>query len=86
MSQAAEQDATWSLRESLFLGFCAVFIILTLLIDGYVNVNSKTEILFTPSWEGILTMIAITFVGLWLNKYRIRNQRLGLNFKNSRPD
>ena len=29
MSQTTEQDAIWSLRESLFMGFCAVFIILT---------------------------------------------------------
>jgi hypothetical protein len=47
-------------------------IILTLLIDGYVEVDSKTEILFTPSWEGILTMIAITLAGLWLYRQKIQ--------------
>ena len=45
----------------------------SLLIDAYVEVDSKTEILFTPSWEGILTMIAITLAGLWL--YRQRTQK-----------
>ena len=47
-------------------------IILTLLIDGYVEVGSKTELLFTPSWEGILTMIMITIAGLWLYRQRIQ--------------
>jgi hypothetical protein len=47
-------------------------IILTLLIDGYVEVNSKTEFLFTPSWEGILTMIMITIAGLWLYRQRMQ--------------
>jgi membrane protease YdiL (CAAX protease family) len=50
-------------------------IILTLLVDGYAKVNSNTEFLFTPSWEGILTMILITLAGFWLYRQRIYNHR-----------
>jgi membrane protease YdiL (CAAX protease family) len=46
-------------------------VILTLLIDGYGKVDSKTELLFTPSWEGILTMVLIVIAGLWLYRQRI---------------
>ena len=49
-------------------------VILTLLVDGYLNVAQKTEFLFTPSWEGILSMLLITLAGLWL--YRKRTQSI----------
>ena len=45
-------------------------VIMTLLIDGYVEVQTKTEFLFTPSWEGVLTMLLVTVAGLWLYKKR----------------
>jgi membrane protease YdiL (CAAX protease family) len=48
-------------------------IIQTLLMDGHVEVSSKTEVLFTPSWEGILTMVLITLAGLWLYRRRIQD-------------
>ena len=48
-------------------------IILTLLVDGYLSVAKETEFLFTPSWEGIITMILITLTGLWLYQRRARN-------------
>lgn len=48
-------------------------IIITLLVDGFVDISSKTEMVFTPSWEGILTMILIALAGLWL--YRQRTQK-----------
>lgn len=47
-------------------------IILTLLMDGFANVSSKTEFLFTPSWEGVLTMILIAVAGWWLYQQRVR--------------
>jgi membrane protease YdiL (CAAX protease family) len=45
-------------------------VILTLLVDGYIEVASKTEFLFTPSWEGILCMVLIGAGGLWLYRRR----------------
>ena len=45
-------------------------VIMTLLIDGYVEVQTKTEFLFSPSWEGVLTMLLVTVAGLWLYKKR----------------
>ena len=45
-------------------------IILTLLVGGYLDVAKGTEFLFTPSWEGIITMILITLAGLWLYRRR----------------
>jgi membrane protease YdiL (CAAX protease family) len=47
--------------------------IIALLVDGYADVSSKTELLFTPSWEGILTMVLILLAGLWLYRQRIRS-------------
>jgi membrane protease YdiL (CAAX protease family) len=44
-------------------------VILTLLLDGYVSVSNA---LFTPSWEGVLTMILIAVAGVWLYR-RSRN-------------
>ena len=48
-------------------------IILTLLVDGYLDVTKATEFLFTPSWEGIISMILITLTGLWLYRWRTHN-------------
>ena len=48
-------------------------LILTLLVDGFVEVPRETEILFTPSWEGILTMIIVAMAGLWLFRKRMQN-------------
>jgi membrane protease YdiL (CAAX protease family) len=48
-------------------------VIITLLIDGYAEVSDKTEILFTPSWEGIVSMILITLAGLWLYRQRMQS-------------
>jgi membrane protease YdiL (CAAX protease family) len=47
-------------------------VILTLLLDGYVSVSNA---LFTPSWEGVLTMIFITVAGVWLYR-RGRNHEI----------
>ncbi len=47
-------------------------VILTLLVDGHVSVSSA---LFTPSWEGVLTMIFITAAGVWLYR-RGRNHEI----------
>jgi membrane protease YdiL (CAAX protease family) len=47
-------------------------VILTLLVDGYVDVNSKTEWFFTPSWEGVLAMALITLAGWWIYRQRTK--------------
>ena len=62
-------NSTW---PAWLMHMMSNIIILTLLIDDYVEVDSKTEILFTPSGEGILTMIAITLAGLWLYRQKIQ--------------
>jgi membrane protease YdiL (CAAX protease family) len=48
-------------------------LLLTLFSGGFIKILSQTEIIFTPSWEGIITMILITAAGLVL--YRIRNKK-----------
>ena len=45
-------------------------VVLTLLVDSFIEISDQTEILFTPSWEGILTMILITLAGLWVYRER----------------
>ncbi|MBN1536682.1 MAG: CPBP family intramembrane metalloprotease [Anaerolineales bacterium] len=49
-------------------------IITTLLVGGYLDVAEKTEILFTPSWEGIISMVLITLAGLWLYQHRMHRK------------
>ncbi|MBI9043123.1 MAG: CPBP family intramembrane metalloprotease [Anaerolineaceae bacterium] len=41
-------------------------LIVTLLVEGFVELKPETAFLFTPSWEGFLTMIFIGWLGLWL--------------------
>jgi len=48
-------------------------VILTLLVDGFLEVSEKTDFLFTPSWEGVFTMILVALVGLWLFRKRVHN-------------
>ena len=45
-------------------------IILPLLIDSYLRVDSEMEFLFTPSWEGVLTMFLIAMTGLCLYRQK----------------
>jgi membrane protease YdiL (CAAX protease family) len=46
-------------------------ILITLLVDGHAKVSGNTEILFTPSWEGLISMVLITLAGLWLYRQRM---------------
>ena len=62
--------STW---PALLMHTFSNMLIMALLTEGFVEISPTAELLFTPSWEGLLTMILITAAGLWL--YRQRAQK-----------
>ena len=48
-------------------------VIMTLLIDGFIQVDSRSAFLFTPSWEGLCSMLLIALAGLWLFRQRVKS-------------
>lgn len=61
-------NSTW---PALIMHTVSNMLIMALLIGGFLEINPAVEEFFTPSWEGILTMILITAAGLWLYRRRI---------------
>ena len=57
-------------------------VIMTLLIDGFVQIDSRSAFLFTPSWEGLFSMILTAAAGLWLFRQRAK----GSTVVSSRPE
>ena len=45
-------------------------LITTLLLDGFVDINASMQWLFTPSWEGIVSLLLILAAGLWVHRKR----------------
>ena len=59
--------STW---PALLMHTMSNILILSLLMEGFVEINPVAELVFTPSWEGILTMVLVTAAGLWLYRQR----------------
>lgn len=59
--------STW---PALLMHTMSNILILSLLMEGFVEINPVAELVFTPSWEGILTMVPVTAAGLWLYRQR----------------
>lgn len=53
-------------------------IILCLILDNYIEISSKMELLVTPGMEGVLSIIFITMVGVGLYLLRKRGENNGV--------
>jgi membrane protease YdiL (CAAX protease family) len=65
-------NSTW---PALLMHTVSNVIIVTLLVDNFIEIKEPLHIFFTPSWEGILTMFLVVIAGLrFLGKRRSANK------------
>lgn len=57
---------TGSIWPGVLMHTISNVLLTTMLVEGFVQINSGTRLLFTPSWEGLLSLLLILQTGFWL--------------------
>lgn len=65
-------DSVW---PCILMHTTSNLIIMSLFVDDQIIISNRTAIVFSPNWEGLISMILIAISGIWL--FRIRRSIIG---------